>query len=435
MVNHIRVHRANAQPLVEYPVLAGQATTPSPNTNANTATGTGTPDGPSGTAKTSSGAAATPTGNTSAAPNPSTSTATGTTSSTTDGGLLGGLLSTQITLGSSSSTTSTAISTSPVTTPTSGPAQITSVAAQSGSPSLVSTIFQTLSPSSSSSPAPPPSTSNPDAGPIAGGVIGGLFAVAALGMFISFLLRRRRRKQIDKEILGADIFGGSGYRSSTILLDEAKGGTDSDKFIPRPPSMIERRVGTPGNSDPVKFAGAPYGAPATFGSGGYNDSNAYGAPAPGYPPQPMQRGYYPQGQQQPPHSSHNAHFQQVGYNQAYAYNQPQGGPQVPSRAHTPQVPGHHHMAAQPPCPPPAHELPNPFGARSDAGHGGHNGSVESAGAAATRERRQSGQSDYGHHPSEELPAYGFGFDETKYAELHRDSKPRPDSVDFHGAAM
>ncbi|KAM6497324.1 hypothetical protein JOM56_007797 [Amanita muscaria] len=256
-------------------------------------------------------------------------------------------------------------------------------------------------------------------------------------MFISFLLRRRRRKQIDKEILGADIFGGSGYRHSTILLEEAKGGMDSDKFIPRPPSMIERRVGTPavhGNSDPVKFAGAP----ATFGSGGYNDSNAYGAPAPGYPPQPMQRGYYPQGQQQPPYSSHNAHFQQAGYNQAYAYNQPQGGPQVPSRAHTPQLPGHHHphhMAGQPPCPPPAHGLPNPFGARSDAGHGGHNGSVESASAAATRERRQSGQSDYGHHPSEELPAYGFGFDETKYAELHRDSKPRPDSIDVHGAAM
>ena len=195
--------------------------------------------------------------------------------------------------------------------------------------------------------------------------------------------------------------------------------------------MFERRaaVGTPpppGAPFERSFAGGgPHNGYGSQYNSVYGDVGGYPVPAPpAYPPQSMQRGYYPHEQQQP-YSSHllgyNSQLYGAGYNQSPS---PLNLQMPPSRSQTPQTPYANT---------PVHHAPeqygrssprSPFG-RSDAAHSDsdHDADILSSGLG--------GHVDYGHEHGdhgEELPTYVYARgDDANYADLQRDAKPRPDS--------
>jgi len=267
----------------------------------------------------------------------SSPTSTQTTASTSSDCILGGILCPSSSSSASASSTKSVSSTASHTQTTSGVS--TSAPPAPSLPPLTGSLTSTgVTTISSSSATATSSATNSDSGPIAGGVIGGLFAVALVGMLISSLLRRWRQKRIDKAI-----FDSTDFRRSAVVLDDASAENISQKqhFNPRPPTMIEKRVA--GGQQRMFGGGAP---PPPQAYGGYGQ--------PFYPPQSMQRGYYPQQAVHAP----------GGYNQMYVGGY---GPQVAPPPRT-QTPLHQH------APPsrtqtPLHQqdpmgLPNPFGARS-----------------------------------------------------------------------
>ncbi|KAK2464035.1 hypothetical protein APHAL10511_003979 [Amanita phalloides] len=244
-------------------------------------------------------------------PSHSPTSTTATPSSTSDGGLLSGIFgpNSSSSSSSSSSPSSSTIPTSVSTNPRTGDSHtyhaqpITSPAATVISSGSLSTSSVTIT---SSSATATQANANNDSGPIAGGVIGGIFAIAGLGMLISFVLRRWRRRQIDKAV-----FGTTDFRKSAMALDddassETPSSPQQQRNNPRPPTMIERRVaGTPAPAQQRMHAGGPPGG--------------YGQPF--YPPQSMQMGYYPQQPDRP----YTPHLQPAAYNQMYnggGYNVP-----------------------------------------------------------------------------------------------------------------
>ncbi|KAF8336165.1 hypothetical protein F5887DRAFT_987417 [Amanita rubescens] len=294
--------------------------------------------GPPGGATSQATPPSTPTGPSTTQSNPTGNpTSTQTANSTSKVCLVGDILCQSPSSSTSASSTKSASSTS-------SHAQTTSSVSTSAPPapslppltgSLTSTGLTTISSGSATATS---SATNSDSGPIAGGVIGGLFAVALVGMLISSLLRRWRQKRIDKAI-----FDSTDFRRSAVVLDDASAENIAQKqhYNPRPPTMIEKRI-----------AG---GQQRSFGGGTPPPPQAYGGYGqPFYPPQSMQRGYYPQQAVHVP----------GGYNQMYAGGY---GPQVapPSRTQTPL-----HQQVAPPLrtQTPLHQqdpmgLPNPFGAR------------------------------------------------------------------------
>ncbi|KAF8634195.1 hypothetical protein AX15_001010 [Amanita polypyramis BW_CC] len=276
---------------------------------------------------TSSSQQPSPTVTTTAAVTTTTSVQITTSTTSTDGGLLGGLLGPPLT---TSSSTTSSISSSSISSAIQTISSVSSIHTSSVSSATSSLMEPTYSVTiTASTPSSTQETTNNDSGPIAGGVIGGLFAVAALGMFISFLLRRWRQKRIDEAIFNTTDF----RRSAIVLEDTDSNSLTKNSFNPRPPTMIERRVaGSPapgqrtfGGADPAMFT-AP---PAYAGAGG-----GYGVPGqPYYPPQSMQRGYYPQQGPERPYSPH-VYVAQGQPTDSMGYPNPYG-----ARAGTPMVPG------------------------------------------------------------------------------------------------
>ncbi|KAF8623145.1 hypothetical protein AX17_007534 [Amanita inopinata Kibby_2008] len=334
---------------------------------------------------------------------------------------LGGILG-PVTDSTSMSMTSEGLSTSSTVSATSSMPNTSAVAPVQSSPTSLSSAvvqsstlssIQSSSTTDTSATATSTSSSSHDSGPIVGGIFGGLFAVAAVVFFVGFLLRRWRRRQIDKEI-----FDATEFRSTAVNLDDSASQPTQRSL--RPPTMIERHM----NATPVPgqrtFAGAD---PAMFnnpnsqfrmqydGGGGYPGPGGYGMQQQYYPPQAMQGTYYPQQQQ-------------VAYNQQmYGYGVPL---QTPVHA---QAPVHRPGASL------NAEFSSDFGPSRAASplSGSHDLSGTAAGVAVTRERRQSGlsTSSHGHGRGQEEgpPAYDHFESQKQYVDMQRDFKTGPSGED------
>ncbi|KAK7056415.1 hypothetical protein VNI00_002970 [Paramarasmius palmivorus] len=171
--------------------------------------------------------------------------------------------STSTTLGLTTSTTVTTPTTAPTTAntvptvntqaevPTTqgrGP-NTTFVTAPRAATSSVSSV-------SASETAEPASTGN--GGKIVGGIFGALGGLVAICVIIAFILRRWRKRLIDRD--GANFDAGTFRRSAVMLQDPQP---ESRGHSPRPPSIIERKMQT---STPMSF-GTQYGRPGPQGQG------------------------------------------------------------------------------------------------------------------------------------------------------------------------
>lgn len=156
---------------------------------------------------------------------------------------------------------------------------------------------------------------------LVGIIFGSLIGVAIICVVIAFVIRHLRKKH-----RGVDAFDSAKFRRSAVMLDEKDQEPD---FRPRPPTMIERRQGTPAPasggansfpppptmaypySDHVQSAAAPPAPPAMYGAA----NPQYGA-LPPPPPPPSQANAYgaiPGAYGVPAPGAFGAQYDQAGY--------------------------------------------------------------------------------------------------------------------------
>ncbi|PFH50942.1 hypothetical protein AMATHDRAFT_47462 [Amanita thiersii Skay4041] len=147
---------------------------------------------------------------------------------------------------STPSITSTSVPLQPTTSASVGapnPSALTSSVINSALPTTtgLGASNPSLSSTQTSSAASDTSTSSSsdgnNAGPIVGGVVGGLFALVALSLFVAFLVRRWRRREIDKAI-----FDATEFRRSAVNIDDQPAASQPKQRSLRPPTMIERHM-------------------------------------------------------------------------------------------------------------------------------------------------------------------------------------------------
>ncbi|ESK94544.1 hypothetical protein Moror_8011 [Moniliophthora roreri MCA 2997] len=92
-------------------------------------------------------------------------------------------------------------------------------------------------PSVSASGSPESSGSSGKTGSIAGGIFGAVVGLVAICVFVSFILRRYRKRNLERE---ASHFDAGDFRRSAVMLGDSQ--SEKRGHTPRPPSMVERRM-------------------------------------------------------------------------------------------------------------------------------------------------------------------------------------------------
>ncbi|KAJ3493847.1 hypothetical protein NLJ89_g10926 [Agrocybe chaxingu] len=139
------------------------------------------------------------------------------------------------------STTSTPTTTSQVTTTTPPPTQLTTVV----TPTVIASLTNSRVSTSASSTLVASATSTAEAstglstGAVVGGIGAGIVAIAALGFAVTFFIRRARKRE-------ANAFDDHDFRRSAMVLNDPPTHEDTVArgYNPRPPSMVERRLGS-----------------------------------------------------------------------------------------------------------------------------------------------------------------------------------------------